>query len=136
MFLLHEGAISWACKKQAIIALSTTEAEYMATTAGIQESVWVKNFIEEIFNIQLGATQLFCDNKGALSLLINNSYSSRTKHIDIKTRYIRENIENRTVTVNYLPTNEMPADILTKAVSVEKIRKHSAKIGLNNPIIN
>lgn len=135
VFLLYDGAISWACKKQPTVALSTTEAEYMASTAAIQEAIWVNNFMNEILKMNKTTTVLFCDNKGAMGILNNNSYSSRTKHIDIKARFIRENLENKSIEIKYVPTADMTADILTKATDVNKLRKHITTMGLNNKVI-
>lgn len=114
LFTLFGGAISWVSKRQPTVALSSTEAEYMATVASIQESIWLKNLFKEMFTSFANPTTIFCDNKGAIQVLNNNSYSSRTKHIDIKIKFIREHLENHSVKIEYLPTADMPADILTK----------------------
>lgn len=131
----YGGAISWNCKRQPTIALSSTEAEYMATTTTIQEVIWVRNYLEEIFKEKLDSTIIFCDNKGALSILNNNSFSSRTKHIDIKSRFVQEHVESNEIKLEYLPTNCMPADMLTKATGINSLLTHIPTIGLNNPII-
>ena len=69
---------------------------------------------------------MHCDNRGAIQLANNNSYSARTKHIDIK-----EKIENGQIKLEYLKTNEMPEDIPTKSVSGNKLKYLSFKFGLN-----
>lgn len=134
IFTLYGGAITWCCKKQPTVALSTTEAEYMAVTACIQEHKWVKSFIDEIYPNLLSRSKLYCDNKGTLCILKNNAHSSRTKHIDIKYRYICECIEKEEFELDYLSTNEMVADILTKATSALKIQTHLTSMGINNPV--
>lgn len=135
VFLLYEGAISWACKKQPTVALSTAEAEYMASTAAIQESMWIGNFMREICKVDEATTILHCDNKGAIGILNNNNYSSRMKHVDIKARFIRENLDKKLIEIKYIPTDEMTADVLTKATDVNKLRKHITSMGLNNKVI-
>lgn len=131
VFTLCGAAISWACKRQSTVALSSTEAEYMATVATIQEAIWLKSLHNEVF-ADWEFVKIFCDNKGAIMVLNNNSYSSRTKHIDIKIKFIREHIENKNIELEYLPTTDMPADILTKNVGAKKIFGHLPNIGLSN----
>lgn len=131
VFTLYGGAISWMCKRQPTVALSSTEAEYMATVATIQEAVWLKLLHNQMFE-GWPVTRIMCDNKGAIMTLNNNSYSSRTKHIDIKIKFIREHLENKSVELEYLPTADMPADILTKNVSAAKIMGHLPNFGLFN----
>lgn len=135
VFTMYGGAVSWCCKKQPTVALSSTEAEYMSATASIQESVWLKNFLREIFSHSVTTITIHCDNKGAVCILKNNAHSSRTEHIDIKYRYICEMVANNEVMLTYIPTDKNPADLLTKGISVIKMQKHLTNIGINNPII-
>ena len=82
---LHQGAaISWGTRRQKTIALSTTEAEFMAIVAAIQESIWLKRLEEELVTGDLKTMTIYCDNKSALHIATNNSFSNRTKHVDIK----------------------------------------------------
>ena len=82
---LHQGAaISWGNRRQKTIALSTTEAEFMAIVAAIQESIWLKRLEEELVTGDLKTMTIYCDNKSALHIATNNSFSNRTKHVDIK----------------------------------------------------
>lgn len=129
IFTLYGGAISWACRRQSTVALSSTEAEYMATVAAIQEGIWLEALHNAIFN-QWKEIRIFCDNKGAMQVLNNNSYSSRTKHIDIKIKFIREHIEKKEIELEYVSTTDMPADILTKGVPAHKIKGHLPNIGI------
>lgn len=134
VYTMFGGAVSWNCKRQPTIALSSTEAEYMSMVSAIQECKWLKQFLEEIFEIKESVT-IYCDNKGALQVLLNNSYSPRTKHMDIKDKFIREKINDGEINVRYMETSEMPADILTKAVPNSKIMKHLPTFGVNNRFV-
>lgn len=134
VYTMFGGAVSWNSKRQPTIALSSTEAEYMSMVSAIQECKWLKQFLEEIFGINEPVT-IYCDNKGALQVFLNNSYSPRTKHMDIKDKFIREKINDGEVNVKYIETNEMPADILTKAVPGSKILKHLPVFGVNNRFV-
>lgn len=120
-FKLMGGLISWFSKKQRTIALSTVESEYMALSFTIQEVLWLKVLIREIEpNITTKPFTIFCDNLGAIHLAKNNITSQRSKHIDIRHHFIRSHIQDKTVTIEYLPTEDMISDILTKLLSKEK----------------
>ena len=125
VFMYQAAAISWATKKQKTVALSSTEAEFMSLTAAIQETVGLKSKNNERDLI------LFSDNKGAIQVTLNNDYSPRTKHVDIKAKFIRQKVDNKEVILEYLPTTEMVADVFTKAVTPGKLEYFRRKFGLN-----
>jgi len=83
------GAVSWQSKLQKCVALSTTEAEYIAATEACKEMLWMKNFL-----LELGVNQdkyvVLCDNQSTIHLAKNPSFHSRSKHIDIRHHWIRE----------------------------------------------
>ena len=116
-FRFHGGAISWSSKRQSLIALSTTEAEYIAGTHAAKEAIWLRLLISEILSPTSLPTPIFCDNNGAISLAKDNTtFHPRTKHIDIRYHYIREKVQNRDITVIRVGTSENIADIFTKAL--------------------
>ena len=84
VFTLAGGAVSWVSKLQTVVALSTTEAEYMAATQACKEAVWVKRLLEELGHKQEKIT-LFCDSQSALHIAKNPAFHSRTKHIGVNT---------------------------------------------------
>lgn len=131
-FKLSNGAISWFSKRQSTEALSSTEAEYMAMASCVQESIWLKQFGYELDKSLIGPVELFCDNQSAINLAKSDGYRQRTKHIDIRHHYLREKVENGTVVISYIPTNEMAADNLTKAVTKDKHNFCSKEMGLWN----
>lgn len=130
VFIMQGAAISWASKRQPTVALSTTEAEFMALVAAIQESMWLKRLERELFPSASKTMLLHCDNKGAIQLAVNNSHSSRTKHIEIKASFFREKLDNGIIQIEYIPTNEMLADILTKGLVANKQSFFTKQIGL------
>lgn len=130
VFLFQSAAISWATKKQKTVALSSTEAEFMSITAAIQESVWLKRLEKELNPEYKESMQIYSDNKGALQVALNNNYSTRTKHVDIKAKFIRQKIDNNEVVLEYICTNEMVADVFTKAVPSQKLEYFARKFGL------
>lgn len=80
VFTLQDGAISWNSKKQATVALSTTEAEYMALTSATQEVMWLRGIAGEVGLDITKPTVIYCDNRGAIDLSANANHSARTKH--------------------------------------------------------
>ncbi|HEV7737689.1 MAG TPA: reverse transcriptase domain-containing protein, partial [Chlamydiales bacterium] len=129
-FSLGTGSISWRAKKHSAVASSSTEAEYIAADYAAKEASWLRSLLNEIGFSQEKPTNILCDNTGALALTKDASYHARTKHIDVKHHFIRERVENKEVKFEYIPTNEMVADILTKALPKPKHEKFTRLLGL------
>lgn len=112
------GSISWESKKQPTVALSSTEAEYMALTQAGKEIEFLKNIMMElkVESLLKLPVRINCDSNGARNLSKNVGYSPRTKHIDVRHHYIRELINRNIAAVDYINTIENPADLLTKAL--------------------
>ena len=131
-FLLNRGAISWASKKQLMVALSTTEAEYMALAQVTKEAIWIRRFLSEI-NTDLPTKMIvYSDNQSAISLCRNSTFHARTKHIDIRHHFLREKVESGELEISFCGTEDMTADILTKGLCREKHRKFSEGMGIQN----
>jgi hypothetical protein len=124
------GAVSWSSKKQHIIALSSTEAEYIAQTHAAKEAIWLRNFVEEIGGSQVEPMKINCDNQGAIALAKDNKFHSRTKHIDLRYHFIREAVEDEKLVVSYIPTEQNVSDILTKALAKPKFQRFVESLGL------
>ena len=124
--------MSWSSKKQELVTLSTAEAEYVAATHAAKECIWLRRLIGEIFPRLITQTTLFCDNQAALRLATDDNYHARTKHIDIRFHYIRQTVEDGSINLIYCPTDDMTADILTKALSRWKVTTHALGLGLRH----
>ena len=96
IFTLGGGPISWGSILQWTIALSTTEAEYMAVTETVKEVIWLKGLLSDLGVIQ-EKNKVFCDNQSVIFLAKNPTYHARTKHIDVKYHYVRKVIEGNDV---------------------------------------
>jgi hypothetical protein len=116
VFFLGVGAISWNSKRQPTVALSTTEAEYMAASQSAKEAIWLRQLMADVGCVQGEATIIMCDNQGCIALAKNPKHHSRTKHIDVQHHFIREKIEDEVIELRYCPTEHMVADVLTKAL--------------------
>lgn len=123
--------ISWSSKKQHTIALSTTEAEYLAGTEATKESMWIAAFLKGINAPAPPPTRLLGDNQGANALAYNPEYHARTKHIHARQRFLTEMVEKKEIEVVYIPTCDMVADILTKALPRDSYECFMKLMGLH-----
>lgn len=131
LFKLSGAAISWSSKRQPTVALSTTEAEYMALSAATNEVIWLKHLICELDQSQTDVVvPIFCDNQSAINLAKTDGYNSRTKHIDVRHHHIRDKIEKNIIDPNYISTELMTADLLTKAITGPKTKYCTKEMGL------
>ena len=128
---MANSAISWASQRQKTVALSVGEAEYMELASTGQQAAWLRSFSGEIgFPIQ-GLIPLCSDNQAAIFLTINPAVERRTKHIDIRHHYIREQYEEKVIEPFHVAGEENPADLFTKSLPVVKVEKFRSKIGLS-----
>ncbi|GJR20718.1 putative RNA-directed DNA polymerase [Tanacetum coccineum] len=125
------GAVSWQSRLQKCVALSTTEAEYMAATEACKELLWLKRFLQELgFKQQRYA--VLCDNQSAIHLAKNSMFHKRTKHIDIRYHWIRDAIEDGMFELNKVHTDDNASDMLTKVVAREKLKVCCSIAGMAN----
>ncbi|KAK9873393.1 hypothetical protein WA026_022456 [Henosepilachna vigintioctopunctata] len=129
VFRLSGGAISWQSTKQKTVALSSTEAEYMALSEAAKEAIYLKNLLFELFHFK-DKIVVFNDNQAAQKLSANQSNHCRTKHIDVRHHFIRDCVDQKLIDVQYISTNEMVADILTKGLTNVKNSYFCSKLGL------
>ena len=118
LFKLANGPISWGSKKQQIVALSSSEAEYIALALAVQEGIWIKNLLTEILKDQVKDNQLMIyeDNQSCIKMTKNPVNHGRTKHIDIRYHFLRDQVKKGQVKIAYKETKEMLADILTNGL--------------------
>ena len=112
--MLSGGAISWASKLQPTVALSSAEAEYMAVSAAVQDAIFLRDLMGDLGYGQAGATKIYDDNQGCIAMSENPVMHQRTKHIDIRHHFVRERVESGDIKLEYVPTEEQLADLLTK----------------------
>ena len=132
VFTLNGGAISWKSSKQKSMAKSTCEAEYMGQSDAAQEAVWARSLLSELGECLNDPTPIFGDNQGAIALAKNPIDHKRTRHINVSYHFVRELITNGTLTLTYIPTNEMIADGLTKALTPAKFAGFIKMLSLND----
>ncbi|KAL5771289.1 hypothetical protein ACOSP7_015443 [Xanthoceras sorbifolium] len=129
VYTLGGTAVSWVSQLQKIVALSTTEAEYVAVTEASKEMVWLQSFLEELGKKQEDNV-LYCDSQSAIHLAKNPSFHSRTKHIQLRYHFIRSLLEDGILKLEKISGAQNPADMLTKTVTTDKLKLCSASVGL------
>ena len=127
--ILANAAVGWESKKQKTIALSTAEAEYMALSKACKEAIFVKELLQALIGNN-DPIQIYCDNQSAIKLSSNPVFHNRTKHIDIRHHFVRECLHTGKVKIDYCPTGEMVAHILTKGLVQLKHDSFCSSLGL------
>jgi hypothetical protein len=128
-FLFDGSAVSWSSKKQVLITLSTAEAEFVAATHAAKEAIWLRKLLGDIYPDYTDSPMPFyCDNQAAQTLIKDDNYHARTKHLDMRFLFIREVAEQGQIKILYCPTEDMVADVvLTKALPKCKTSGHASK---------
>ena len=121
VFTLAGGLICWRSMIQSLVALSTTESEYMAVAEAAKEALWLTGLVKELV-IQQGGVLLHCDSQSAIYLTKNQVYHARTKHIDVRFHRIRELVSSSELLLEKVHTSENAADMLTKPVTADKFK--------------
>ncbi|GJZ12436.1 putative ribonuclease H-like domain-containing protein [Tanacetum coccineum] len=129
---LGRRLISWQCKKQTIMATSTTEAEYVAAVSYCGQVLWIQNqMLDYGFNFM--NTKIYIDNERTICIVKNPVYHSKTKHIAIRHHFIRDAYEKKLIQVLKIHTDDNVADLLTKAFDVSRFQFLVVSIGMINP---
>lgn len=126
--------ISWICKKQGGVSLSTMEAEYTAASVVAQEMLGVRELLGELSGTFVPLEvpmELRVDNQAALKQLGGEQSSGKAKHIDIRIKFVGDYVRRGVLRADYLETKEMPADVLTKALSAPRMTELRARVGLH-----
>ena len=139
VFTLNGAAITWSSRLQKTVALSSMEAEYMGGCAAAKEAVWIRQILADSSIFLLGenteseklpTTPIYMDNQAAISLSKNPDFREKAKHIEIQYHYLRQQVERDIISITYLPTTEMTADIMTKGLNRILHQKHVAGMGM------
>ncbi|GJY73089.1 ribonuclease H-like domain, reverse transcriptase, RNA-dependent DNA polymerase [Tanacetum coccineum] len=132
IFYYGESPISWSTQKQATVALSSCESEFIAATAAATQALWLKRLLSKLTHSQEEKVTIQVDNKSAITLMKNPVFHGRSKHIDTKYHFIRECIEKEDIQVEFINGEYQKADILTKALPKIKFLTMRQLIGLKD----
>jgi Reverse transcriptase (RNA-dependent DNA polymerase) len=114
--LLGNCVVSWMAKLQPIVAQSSTEAEYIASNEAGKEIVWLRRLLDELGYPQQDPTELLLDNTTAMNMVKGEGQSNKRKHIAVKYFWIREQMANGSINVEWIDTHNQLADIFTKSL--------------------
>ena len=125
------GAVAWQSRLQKCIALSTTEAEFIAATEACKELLWMKKFVNELGSVQKRYV-LYCDSQSVIHLGKNPTFHGRSKHIDVKYHWIRDVLDSKLIELEKIHTDDNGADMFTKALPRAKFETCCLVAGLAN----
>ena len=129
-FMLAGGSISWRSHAQKTVALSSTEAEYMAISDCSRQAIWIKTLLTEL-GILLHAVPIYGDNQGSIFIASNPVQESQSKHIDIHYHFICECVTSKKIELMFIPGTEDPADLFTKNLGRILFHKFRSQLGLD-----
>ncbi|CAL2276266.1 unnamed protein product [Prunus armeniaca] len=130
VFLMSSGAVSWSSKKQPIVTLSTTEAEFVAASYCASQVIWMRRILEKLGHSQRGSTIMFCDNSSTIKLSKNPVLHGRCKHIDVRFHFLRDLTKEGVVELVYCGTEEQIADVMTKPLKLDVFQKLRSLLGV------
>ena len=129
VFVLAGGAVSWESRKQKSVQVSSTLAEYIALTEGTKEASFLRLFLGDILSRKI-CVQLYGDNQPSIALCMNPCAHNKNKHIETRHHFVREFLDSHKIKLDYLGTNDMVADVMTKGLTKEKHLSHCQKMGM------
>ncbi|GJV75081.1 retrovirus-related pol polyprotein from transposon TNT 1-94 [Tanacetum coccineum] len=131
MQLLGDRLVSWSSKRQKSVAISSTEAEYIALSGCCAQILWMRSQLTD-YGFGFNKIPMYCDNKSAIALCCNNVQHSRSKHIDIRFHFIKEHVENGVIELYFVNTEYQLVDIFTKALGRNRIEFLINKLGMRS----
>lgn len=120
VIFVADGPVYWQSKRQSLVTVSLTEAEFINLTPAGKSLLWIANITDEMMGVdQPRPWMLFTDSQNALAAVVNKAVTRRTRHIDIYFKWIVDRVKKGHFTVKHVGTNEMAANGLTKALNFQ-----------------
>ena len=132
LFKLFSSPIDWSSTKQKTVSISTMEAELLALSHAATEALWWNRIFKDL-GFDLGhEITIHCDNQQTIRLLVKDlpTLITKLKHVDIRRHWLREQVADDRIKIAWIPTGQMPADGLTKALSRQKHESFLRQLGL------
>lgn len=130
VFMMCEGAVAWSSRKQPIVTLSTTEAEFVAAAACACQAIWMRRILKDIGHVQADCTTLMCDNTSTIKLSKNPVLHGRSKHIRVRFHFLRDLTKDGVVELVFCGTQDQLADLMTKPLKLDAFEKFRKKLGM------
>ncbi|XP_056163923.1 secreted RxLR effector protein 161-like [Syzygium oleosum] len=136
VFTLSSAAVLWSSKKQPLVTLSTTEAEFVVATSSACQAIWLRKIRGQLQFEQHEATIIFCDNNSAIKLSKNPILHGRSKHIDVKYHFLGDLTKDGVIDLVFCRSEDQVADLFTKPLKIatfQKLRKLLGVCSLDAP---
>ena len=133
VFLLGGAAVSWSSKKQSVVAKSSCEAEYIAANAAASEAVYLRMLLTELGLPPRGPTMIACDSGSTIALTKTDQHHDLSKHIHLKYRWVRSQVEAKEVEFHWVKGDRQAADFLTKPIPAKEFVRCRSSVGLASP---
>ena len=130
VFMMNSSAVSWSSKKQPVVTLSTTEAEFIAAASSACQVVWLRRILKSLSHVQSRPTVLYCDSVSAIKLSKNPVMQGRSKHIDVRFHFLRDLVKDEVVELVHCSSQEQIADSMTKPLKFETFSKLRELVGV------
>ncbi|XP_040379776.1 uncharacterized mitochondrial protein AtMg00810-like [Oryza brachyantha] len=126
---LGTSLVSWSSRKQSSVAQSTAKAEYVAASSACSQALWMISTLRD-YGLSFSSVPLLCDNTSAINIAKNHVQHSRTKHIEIRYHFLRDNVEKGTIVLEFVESERQLADILTKPLDRSRFEFLRAELGV------
>lgn len=130
VFMLSSGAVSWSSKKQPVVTLSTTQAEFIAAASSACQAVWLRRILQQLNLEPQKSTTIYCDNSSTIKLSKNPVMHGRSKHIDVRFHFLRELTKDEVVGLVQCSSQEQVADIMTKPLKLDVFQNLRELLGV------
>ncbi|GKC01769.1 retrovirus-related pol polyprotein from transposon TNT 1-94 [Tanacetum coccineum] len=128
-FLGGDKLVSWSSKKQDCTSMSSAEAEYVSLSACCAQVLWMRTQLTD-YGFHFDKIPMYCDSKAAIAISCNPVQHSRTKHIDVRYHFIKEQVEKGIVELFFVGTEYQLADLFTKALSEDRFKSLVRQLGM------
>ncbi|KAL4568143.1 hypothetical protein LXL04_023745 [Taraxacum kok-saghyz] len=132
VFNFGSGAISWQAKKKSVVAFSSAKVEYISLSVRGSQALWLREILEEINQAQDDATTIYFDNKSTIARCQNPVSHGKSKHIRLKSHFIKELVANSEVEVDFCGTRDQLANFFTKPLQVGSFTSMQARLGVHS----
>jgi len=129
VFKMPNGVVAWSLKKQPVVSLSTTEAEFISAAACAAHSIWMRRVLENL-GVKQEKCIILCDNSSTIKLSKNLVMHGKSKHIHVRFHFLRELANQGEVELIHCGTKDQLADIMTKALTLEAYTKLRKRLGI------
>nr|KYP57482.1 Retrovirus-related Pol polyprotein from transposon TNT 1-94 [Cajanus cajan] len=130
VFIMSGGSVAWSSRKQPIVTISTTEAEFIAAAGCACQAVWMRRVLKELGYKQEGSTVIKCDNYSTIKLSKNPVMHGKSKHIDVRFHFLRDLTKNNEIELVHCGTQDQVADVMTKPLKMDSFQKHRVQLGM------